>query len=88
MGPCWTGMQGGGWELCSEPRNLVAHLALLLQINCPLLSLSTLPEVACTCMPPASGSSLYVPCSGACLCFIPSSTVAESGGTGGFLPRS
>lgn len=20
LGPCWTGVQGGGWELCSEPR--------------------------------------------------------------------
>lgn len=52
-----------------------------------LLSLSTVLQAACTCMPPVSGSSLHVLCSGAYLCSINSSTPAESGRIGGFLPR-
>lgn len=71
MGPCWTEVQRGGWELCSEPRDLAVHLALLLQSRCTLCSISTTQYFAL----------------GTSLCSITSSTPAESGRIGGFLPR-
>ena len=58
MGPCWTQVQRRGWEFCSEPRDLVAHLALLLQSRYTLCSISATQQAVCTCMPLVLGSSL------------------------------
>lgn len=64
MGSCGIGVQRGGWEFCSEPSDLVVHLALLLQNRYTLWSLSTMLQAACTRMPPVSGNPLFV-------CFAP-----------------
>lgn len=48
----------GRLQFCSEPRDLVVHLALHLRSRQSLWSLSTVLQAACTCMPPVLGSSL------------------------------